>query len=811
MPKKREKKHSELICQLVNLFGKLDGFEAWLSALTYHNEEQPESGAGPILPPFKIMITLLTNIQNILVYLNKGLHGRIFPAIKTAITRRLGYISDKEIKDLDRDILVKFLSRSQALLVHYYPQDDVYLLTETAELDLSLRFLTCPYFEKRLRGINEIKELTEKIDMYEHFERNPQQYSAIYSQKMTKRLSAKMFLEWIDKNKIFELILGDSIHIEIIKRTHEILKFLAKYESLPLNLLDLIWNARIGKHEAIAIGIDNLIIEIADILDEKGIEYLKKKIDSIPDEEQNELTLNLIKEFALKTLPSFALSTTIENDEEVADESKFHCIDTLWHLLLDESKVTCSLSENALFGLAEILKERPCQALKKVYMNRCFEKIKKRDSVSQCLNLVYSILNNTYQVRYDAENSLATILEQLDTEYDLIELAITEFEDFIKRIRDIFAKRNTDPAPEEKEKVYFGKYTYSINFYNRLVFLEYLLTNQAYELSLTIKQIERLWDLIALNAIFESDRESFLDWISKSHEGHAYGESASVITKEVIPDFFTKILCNHKKFDFINVTPKAFDCFQTYYKVVNEIKGNFKPARGTRFIVVDLDYEGKESLWSLFLNCKNQSTVNKVVSLLVKCHLRLGQNLDKQKRKVCEEFTYKCMGLLKEGYQKQNDRIISKAVLLLMHFFDSFEGKNRLDASEGVEKSRYSINMSVTIVIKPENTVKPVSINSSQTIGHLKNLISETFGIPLNEFKLSCKGSILDSDEDDTPLSSFPFGGPYFVNRIAPSRNDDNNFHPKLILTQNAEYIDLLFKLLSEDIQGINRDYYLKY
>ena len=111
--------------------------------------------------------------------------------------------------------------------------------------------------------------------------------------------------------------------------------------------------------------------------------------------------------------------------------------------------------------------------------------------------------------------------------------------------------------------------------------------------------------------------------------------------------------------------------------------------------------------------------------------------------------------------------------------------------------------MTVTLVLKPENTIKHATVSSGQTIAHLRNVVAETFGIPFNEFKLSCKGSLIDTDEDDSFLYSFPYGGPYIVHRTPPSKQEGANFHPKNIMTESSECIDLLFKLLSEDVQGI--------
>ena len=129
-------------------------------------------------------------------------------------------------------------------------------------------------------------------------------------------------------------------------------------------------------------GLYDLIIEIADHLDPEGIERLKEKIESIPDEEQNEMTLNLIKGFAHNTLPSVITSLDLVDQNGKVDETKYHCFGTLWKLMLDDSKVPPALAEMALTVLGDLLKERNCQPLRKVYLRRCFDNIKKKVSVS---------------------------------------------------------------------------------------------------------------------------------------------------------------------------------------------------------------------------------------------------------------------------------------------------------------------------------------------------------------------------------------------------------------------------------------------
>ena len=759
------------------------------------------------------MKILLTNIITMYPYLNKSVRDKIMPIIKNAVGRRLKIVSDKEIKELDKELLSLLLTKAQELLCEYYPAEDIYKLTEIAELELALRFLTCPYFEKRLRGINEIKEMTEKIDIHEHILRNNGQINLISSQfKTTKYLNATTFIKWIFNNKVFDLILGDSLHVEIVKRSHDILKFMGKFESIPVELLDLLWNACEGKHEAIVRVIYDTIIAISGYLTEEGIKRLNNKIESIPYDQHSELTLNLIKSWALNTLPKmndiYDLTNDLQDDDYVIalttsssenqwnlgiDESRFYCVGLLWRLLQDSAPLSTHISELALNSLGLVLKERPCAKLRKLYLYRCFENVKMNESVSQSINIIHSILHNNY---FNNESSLGRILEELDGVFDIIDILVTNMQKYRNLCYD--ALKNKNYTEDDKEKAFVGKYSYNINFNNRLIFLEYLITNHGYELYLEEKHIEILWELYVSNPIFDSDRIFFLKWIGRKPEISRFNESNYLIKKELVPFFFEKILCNHKKFDFINLSIEGFECFSFYFKLINEIQEKFRIIKGNTFLIDDMSFEGKEALWSIFLNCKVPQTIEGCVNLLVECNMKLSDTIADQKKIIWEEFTNRCMNLLKEGSEKQNERLITKAVMILMNFFDRFEGKNKYETKNDNFKF-LNHQITVTTMLKPENQAKYLQMGIQQPIGILKRKIAEAYGLALNEFKVFAKSIPLEVEDDDTPLNHFGLSGPFFVQRINPKGNELNEYHPRHIIAENSEYIDLLFTLLSEE------------
>jgi hypothetical protein len=59
--------------------------------------------------------------------------------------------------------------------------------------------------------------------------------------KPPKWLTASALKDWILKERILEIVLGENTHLEIVKRSGCILKFLAKETSLPYETVDLIW------------------------------------------------------------------------------------------------------------------------------------------------------------------------------------------------------------------------------------------------------------------------------------------------------------------------------------------------------------------------------------------------------------------------------------------------------------------------------------------------------------------------------------------------------------------------------------------
>jgi ubiquitin carboxyl-terminal hydrolase 9/24 len=75
--------------------------------------------------------------------------------------------------------------------------------------------------EKRVKGITEIRDMIEKLDS-----------GNFNFQNKAKLITKEFMIKWIRENGILELLLlGDSIHPELVKRCTDIAVFLTKSNS----------------------------------------------------------------------------------------------------------------------------------------------------------------------------------------------------------------------------------------------------------------------------------------------------------------------------------------------------------------------------------------------------------------------------------------------------------------------------------------------------------------------------------------------------------------------------------------------------
>jgi hypothetical protein len=243
-----ESEYSEYgVVYLIEQFGQLGGFEALLSL-------------AQMGPDKRCPLEILSDIpfSSIASHLSDGFSAQYIPQYREAILERVTNVSNKEIKEINKQYFSQILENLAILMGRLSSSEENYELVETMELDLMMKFIKCGLLEKRLRGINEIREFIERVEYVE-----PAVVVQANPIRPTKWLNDERLTNWMTQNNLVTLLLGEYNHVEVIKRCPDIVKFLAKNNALTAQHIDLILESSVGKHDSIIRGIYKLIVDMA--------------------------------------------------------------------------------------------------------------------------------------------------------------------------------------------------------------------------------------------------------------------------------------------------------------------------------------------------------------------------------------------------------------------------------------------------------------------------------------------------------------------------------------------------------------------
>lgn len=146
-------------------------------------------------------------------------------------------LPDSEIKDLSIEEVKELVSVLQRLK----PQKPL------LSLEMAKRYLFCPFFEKRLKGMKEFQLIREQI------------LDGLNS--ASPRLTAQDFSEWVLQSGVLQFIFKENIHQELIKRSISVLQILAlDPATFPSDLVKMIWQCCApDKHDDVVRATLNLV------------------------------------------------------------------------------------------------------------------------------------------------------------------------------------------------------------------------------------------------------------------------------------------------------------------------------------------------------------------------------------------------------------------------------------------------------------------------------------------------------------------------------------------------------------------------
>jgi hypothetical protein len=161
----------------LNYFAELGGFEALIHLLKLGNTRRPvseeadqnaEKGENKKdnqaeLMPLEFLGDLTGAFLNARLLMSEEFAAKFVDEVSAIVNERLMGMTDKEIKELDKEGLPDVLASYRTFLALAKDDGETAKQIEEMQLSLAVRFLKTTYLEKRLKGVGDLRHLVEKV------------------------------------------------------------------------------------------------------------------------------------------------------------------------------------------------------------------------------------------------------------------------------------------------------------------------------------------------------------------------------------------------------------------------------------------------------------------------------------------------------------------------------------------------------------------------------------------------------------------------------------------------------------------------
>ncbi|KAG1670256.1 putative ubiquitin carboxyl-terminal hydrolase FAF-X [Nymphon striatum] len=356
------------------------------------------------------------------------------------------------------------------------------------------------------------------------------------------------------------------------------------------------------------------------------------------------------------------------------------------------------------------------------------------------------------------------VINRLQQSHSLVIQVADNLTTYITKVRQLI-KENPDTDPNAV--LSNSRYGHTQHVQERLNFLRFLLKDG--QLWLCSPQARQIWNCLAENAVFVSDREACFKWFSK-----LMGEEPD-LDPEINKDFFEN---NLLQLDPCLLTENGMKCFDRFFKAVNSKERKLIPKR-RGFLMDDLELIGLDYLWRVVLS-SGEEIANKAIELLKETYTNLGPKLTENQVVIHEDFIQSCMDRLKAAYDTISvlerdkasvNRMRQETTRMVRVLKVLYEYVNECDADCTDDRSmlpmaRAHRGKHVTLTVRFSNQGRQVDdleiwSHTNDTLGLVRrqvlNRVVKSSNITANvKIELYLNTELIDSSEDKKVISQIP-------------------------------------------------------
>lgn len=710
------------------------------------------SGKPYSLQVLKSVVLLLTKIRDFLL---KDYHQSYAEMLQDIVINRLGNLSEDDIRLEERNITHDIILGLENFC-HVDDSDEVYGTGDLFSLKLSvaLQFLKSRYLEKKITGLTDIKSyLTTQHKFSDDL--HPKLLSDDNSDASVEEIGQQNMLQWVQRNKLIDYLFGDNSHPELMKRSKEIIYFLAVEGKLTAKDVDMIWESQVGKHETIRHMIWGLLGELANVLDLEIIDFLFDKLKQINYNEYNSNLLFLVRELTVSGIQKYSPCPE--------DEKKWYGIDIYWEITQDESEAAIEVKHQAHLFLFNFLVWDLCHSQKLRFVKLSVDNVKSNRSVLSSLRIIQELI---YTISRDNKDISDSPMIQYLVKENIVDLVENNLTLYKTQCSEIIRQQNIDPS-KVSQTTFCGNYNYISEIQCRLDFIKFI----SKHVRILRSHLDMFWLSTMDNPLSTEERDYGFKWIQEMGPTEQGGQFT--LSNEDREYLFEKI----EKSDLIHLSEAGWNTLEYYFRCINWILGKYNNNEDPNVWNVNtLELFGLDCIWRVALETENEAVGSSAISRLCDLYTNFPKSTDAS---IVLSFREEFIRRIMSNLPKENSESVELSTLTLKVGRCLELIKAILEACE-VSSKRQKHGISIKRTIKPKPEDKKIDLTK------LAKMIGP---------KEAPEIEIVVKDSDNAPME---------IDEGRPEITQENLL-PSQIIAQREEYFGQLVSLLSLPHPNSNR------
>ena len=509
---------------------------------------------------------------------------------------------------------------------------------------------------------------------------------------------------------ISKVILGPDMHEEILKRSKDIFIYILKdKEANNTRMVKTLHEELNNKNKSIAEEVKKILMSITMYFNPSLQRYYF-------DEILNKINIDKYTVESVEVLKCFTFNTHNEDG-----------LDLLWRIMIQSNKY--DVVDEAVYSISEIFEKKMMTINIAIdYLNKCFEKIEKKDNI-QCLKLFKNIME-IYG------SAIRQNIIEINNKTDIMNLLLKNFDDYIKLSQD-----------QKNSALY--KIQDNIEIRLRVIFFIYAhLNNNIFDKNF-FPILLSLWKSAILNPNSrDTEKNIFCLFLYKN-------DNIIENNEEIRNYLYYKIMLDEIKNPPHNIIYNEICLFNKLLYAINNNKflwlGNIQRLEDPNSI------DGFDFLWKILRVNDIEKVRKSICSMLVyMCINPLSLKNVKKCEEVWDNYYQRIFKMIKK--HRDNDAITINNIVYLLQNFVDYLNKDSNFIMNRIPRVDKNNCINIPFYFGTQNITKQIPIDlEKDRIYMIKERVSFYFQIPFKLVELKFRNELLaiPYEDDDKYFNTF--------------------------------------------------------